>query len=312
MSIIRVAAPATTANLGPGYDCLGMALDIWNTIEVEALSDGAAPSVCVSGEGEGELESGPENLIYRSMEFLYRELGRPMPPLRVSCDNEIPLARGLGSSAAAIAGGLAAANALAAMLGDGGEFAPRDLLEMAATIEGHPDNVAAAVMGGLQLVVTSEHEAGENTLYTVPVSVPAEIHAVLFIPDVRISTADARAVLPQQLPVADAVHNMARVALLVAGMSTNHPEYLSVATQDKLHQPYRQPLFPAMKLLMRAALDAGALGAFLSGSGSTVLALTQGREMTVAYEMAEAARQASVEGAVKITRPTALGAHLLS
>ena len=319
MTAIRVAAPATTANLGPGYDCLGMALDIWNTVEVEPLPDGEAPSVSVSGEGAGELEDGPENLVYRSMEFLYRELGRPMPPLRVRCDNEIPLARGLGSSAAAIAGGLAAANALADMNGDGGGFAARDLLEMAATIEGHPDNVAAAVMGGLQLVVT-EHpstssgrtDAGENTLYTVPVSVPAAIHAVLFIPETRIATTDARAVLPQQLSVADAVHNMARVALLVAGMATNHPEYLSVATQDKLHQPYRQPLFPAMKLLMKAALDAGALGAFLSGSGSTVLALTQGREMTVAYEMAEAARQASVEGTVKVTQPTPLGAHLVS
>ena len=307
MTAIRVAAPATTANLGPGYDCLGMALDIWNTIEAEPLPEGDAPSVSVSGEGAGELEDGPENLVYRSIDFLYRELGRPMPPLRLSCDNEIPLARGLGSSAAAIAGGLAAANALS-----GGEFAARDLLEMAATIEGHPDNVAAAVMGGLQLVVTEGQDAGESTLYTVPVSVPAAIHAVLFIPDVRIATADARAVLPQQLSVTDAVHNMARVALLVAGMATNHPEYLSVATQDKLHQPYRQPLFPAMKLLMKAALDAGALGAFLSGSGSTVLALTQGREMTVAYEMAEAARQASVEGTVKVTQPTALGAHLVS
>ena len=312
MTVIRVAAPATTANLGPGYDCLGMALDIWNTVEVEPLPEGTVPSVSVSGEGEGELEAGPENLVYRSMEFLYRELDIPMPPLRVHCDNEIPLARGLGSSAAAIAGGLAAANALANTEKEGGGFTPRDLLEMAATIEGHPDNVAAAVMGGLQLVVTEAQDTGESTLYTVPVSVPAAIHAVLFIPETRIATADARAVLPQQLPVPDAVHNMARVALLVAGMATNHPEYLSVATQDKLHQPYRQPLFPAMKLLMKAALDAGALGAFLSGSGSTVLALTQGREMTVAYEMAEAARQASVEGTVKVTQPTALGAHLVS
>ena len=302
MSAIRVAAPATTANLGPGYDCLGMALDIWNTIEVESLPSGETPSVGVSGEGAGELEEDTGNLVYRSIEFLFRELGRPVPPVRVRCDNRIPLARGLGSSAAAIAGGLAAANALA-----DGEFSSRDLLEMAATIEGHPDNVAAAVMGGLQLVVTEE-----STLYTVPVSIPAEIHAVVYIPDLRIATADARAVLPRELSVADAVHNMSRVAMLVAGMATNRPEYLSVATQDKLHQPYRQPLFPAMKLLMKAAMDAGALGAFLSGSGSTVLALTRGREMTVAYEMAEAARQAAVEGTVKVTQPTSLGAYLVS
>lgn len=318
---IRVAAPATTANLGPGYDCLGMALDLWNTIEVEPLPPGQPPEVSVAGEGAGELESGPGNLVYRAMEFLYRELGRPMPPLRLHCDNGIPLARGLGSSAAAIAGGLAAANALS-----NAGFAPRELLEMAATIEGHPDNVAAAVLGGLQLVVTDVPAAGApaagdgtagapaagiSTLYTAPVNIPAGLHAVLFIPETRIATAAARAALPRRLPLADAVHNIARAALLVAGMSANHLEYLSIATQDRLHQPYRQPLFPAMKLLMKAAMDAGALGAFLSGSGSTVLALTRGREMTVAYEMAEAARQCAAPGAVRVTQPTALGAHLL-
>ena len=325
-NIIRVAAPATTANLGPGYDCLGMALDLWNTIEVAPLPPGRPPEVSVAGEGAGELESGPGNLVYHSMEFLYRELGRQMPPLRLHCDNGIPLARGLGSSAAAIAGGLAAANALS-----NAGFAPRDLLEMAATIEGHPDNVAAAVLGGLQLVVTDVPAAGDgaagapaagdgaagasttgiSTLYTAPINIPAGLHAVLFIPETRIATEAARAALPRQLPIADAVHNIARAALLVAGMSTNRLEYLSIATQDRLHQPYRQPLFPAMKLLMKAARDAGALGAFLSGSGSTVLALTRGREMTVAYEMAEAARQCAAAGAVKVTQPTALGAHLL-
>ena len=331
-NIIRVAAPATTANLGPGYDCLGMALDLWNTIEVAPLPPGRTPEVSVTGDGAGELESGPGNLVYRSMEFLYRELGRQMPPLRLHCDNGIPLARGLGSSAAAIAGGLAAANALAEA-----QFAPRELLEMAATIEGHPDNVAAAVLGGLQLVVTDVPAAGDgasgapaagaqaadtqsdgapaagvSTLYTAPINIPAGLHAVLFIPETRIATDAARAALPRQLPMADAVHNIARAALLVAGMSTNRLEYLSIATQDRLHQPYRQPLFPAMKLLMKAALDAGAMGAFLSGSGSTVLALTRGREMTVAYEMAEAARQCAAPGAVRVTQPTALGAHLLS
>ncbi len=300
MSTFRVAAPATTANLGPGYDCLGMALDLWNTIEVEVLPPSARPSVQISGEGAEELEWGQDNLVYRSIKFLFDEAGSPMPALRLKCQNEIPLARGLGSSAAAIAGGLAAANALCPV-----KFTAGDLLEMAATIEGHPDNVAAAVYGGLRLVISDGQQ-----LYTVPVNIPAEIHAVLFVPETRISTADARAVLPRQITVADAVHNMGRAALLVAGMATNHPEYLSVATQDRLHQPYRQPLFPAMKLLLQASLEAGALGAFLSGSGSTVLALTQGREMTVAYEMAEAARQAGVEGTVKVTRPTELGAHV--
>jgi len=303
MTLVRVKAPATTANMGPGYDCLGMALDVWNTIEIEVLDSGE-PVVEITGEGAGELETGRDNLVYRSMEFLFQDAEQEMPMVRIRCDNAIPLARGMGSSAAAIAGGLVAANAICSQ-----DYTPNDLLEMAATIEGHPDNVAAAVLGGMQLVISDKTEEGSR-LYTVPINVPSELHAVVFVPQVRIATEAARAVLPEKVTVADAVHNMGRVGLLVASMATNHPEYLAIATQDLLHQPYRQPLFPAMKVIFKAALDAGALGVFLSGSGSTVLALTQGREMTVAYEMAEAARQASVEGSVSVTQPTVRGAHL--
>ena len=304
MTLVRVKAPATTANMGPGYDCLGMALDVWNTIEIEVLDSGE-PVVEVTGEGAGELGTGRDNLVYRSMEFLFQDAEQEMPLVRIRCDNAIPLARGMGSSAAAIAGGLVAANAICSQ-----DYTPNDLLEMAATIEGHPDNVAAAVLGGMQLVISDKTEEGSR-LYTVPINVSPELHAVVFVPQVRIATEDARAVLPEKVTVADAVHNMGRVGLLVASMATNHPEYLAIATQDLLHQPYRQPLFPAMKVIFKAALDAGALGVFLSGSGSTVLALTQGREMTVAYEMAEAARQASVEGNVSVTQPTVRGAHLI-
>jgi len=304
MTLVRVKAPATTANMGPGYDCLGMALDVWNIIEVEVLDSGE-PVVEVTGEGAGELGTGRDNLVYRSMEFLFQDAGQEMPLVRIRCDNAIPLARGMGSSAAAIAGGLVAANAICSQ-----DYTPNDLLEMAATIEGHPDNVAAAVLGGMQLVISDKTEEGSR-LYTVPINVPPELHAVVFVPQVRIATEDARAVLPEKVTVADAVHNIGRVGLLVASMATNHPEYLAIATQDLLHQPYRQPLFPAMKVIFKAALDAGALGVFLSGSGPTVLALTQGREMTVAYEMAEAARQASVEGNVSVTQPTVRGAHLI-
>ena len=303
MNSIYVKAPATTANLGPGFDCLGMALDLWNSLEVSYAADltGNGPMVEVTGHGAGELAADSSNLIYRSMKFLFQEAGQELPPVSLRCHNEIPLARGLGSSAAAIAGGLVAANALS-----GGSFAAKDLLEMAATMEGHPDNVAAAVLGGMQLVLRDE-----SLLYTAPITTPPELQVVLFVPEVRIATEDARAVLPSHISVADAVHNTSRIALLVAGMATNHPEYLRLATEDRIHQPYRQPLFPAMKVIFAAARDAGALGVFLSGSGSTVLALTQGREMTVAYEMAEAARQANVAGEVKITKPTIQGAHLV-
>ncbi len=304
MTPIQVMAPATTANLGPGYDCLGLALDLWNRLEVlegASAPDESRPLVEVAGEGSEELAGDSDNLVYRAMAFLFRDADLEMPPIRLRCHNEIPLERGLGSSAAAIACGLTAANALCE-----NRFTVNELLEMAATIEGHPDNVAAAVLGGLQLVVTDQDQ-----LYTAPITLPPDLSAVLFIPEFRIATSDARAVLPKRVNVTDAVYNMSRTALFVAGMSTNHPDYLSVATQDRLHQPYRQSLFPAMKLLFQAARGAGALGVFLSGSGSTVLALAKGREMTVAYEMAEAARQAGVDGRVRITQPTVRGAHLV-
>ena len=302
MTTVEVRAPATTANLGPGYDCLGMALDIWNRLTVSTLPAGSTPTVQVNGEGEGELAGDTDNLTYRAMAFLYDEADTPIPPLELVCQNGIPLSRGMGSSAAAIAGGLVAANAL---LDE--PFSANDLLEMAATIEGHPDNVAAAVHGGLRLVVMED-----NQIYTAPIRIPAELQAVLFIPENRIATVDARRVLPTEISVADAVYNMSRAALLVAAMEGNRPEYLKIATQDRLHQPYRETIFPPMKVIFAAARDAGALGVFLSGSGSTIMALTQERAMTVAYEMFDAARLCGVEGRVEVTTPTELGAHVVS
>ena len=302
MTTVEVRAPATTANLGPGYDCLGMALDLWNTLTVEVLPAGSEPAVVVSGEGAGELEVDTQNLTYRAIEFLFKEADALIPPLSLRCDNTIPLSRGMGSSAAAISGGLVAANRL---LDD--VFSQDDLLEMAATIEGHPDNVAAAIHGGLRLVVLED-----NRLYTAPIRVPEDMQAVLFIPDRRIATADARRVLPDQISVADAVYNMSRTALLVASMESEHPEYLSIATQDRLHQPYRQTIFPQMKVIFAAAQAAGAFGVFLSGSGSTILALARDRAMTVAYEMFDAARLAGVDGRVEVTQPTVLGAHVVT
>ena len=301
---IEVMAPATTANLGPGFDCLGMALDLWNRLEVLPVEPGAegVPAVEVIGEGVGELAADSGNLTYRAMRFLFDEAALEIPPLRLRCHNTIPLSRGLGSSAAAISGGLVAANTLC-----GNPYSPNELLEMAATIEGHPDNVAAAVLGGLQLVVSDGPQ-----LYTALIPAPPELHTVLFIPETRIATTDARAVLPKQVSVADAVFNMGRVALLVAGMGLNRTQYFEVATQDRLHQPYRQPLFPAVKVIFAAARAAGALGVFVSGSGSTVLALTEGREMTVAYEMFEAARLTGVPGRLEITKPTGRGAHVVN
>ena len=302
---ITVRMPATTANLGPGFDCLGMALDVWNEIQVDTAP---ATVVSVHGQGEAELASDKSNLVYRALEHLFAKADLEVPTLRVDCHNEVPIKRGLGSSAAAIVGGLVAANRLISRLtpSSASPYTTEELLDMAVYLEGHPDNVTAALLGGLQLVAREE-----DVLLSAPVPLPNGIHAVLFIPRLTIATEGARAVLPVTISREDAVYNMGRVALLVNAMATGRVDDLRIATRDRIHQPYRQGLFPAMKVIFAAAMSAGALGVFLSGSGSTILALAKGREMTVAYEMAEAARQAGVDGQVKITTPTTQGAHVV-
>ena len=294
---VKVSVPATAANMGPGFDSLGMALDIWNTVEVEVGSSGF--SVC--GEGEDTLPRDENNLVYRCFSLLFQEAGIEVPPVHITCRNEIPLARGLGSSSAAAVAGLMAGNEIC------GRPLSRDgLLELAAKTEGHPDNVAPALLGGCQIVVREE-----DRLVTAAVQVPEDLQAVVFIPDMRMPTDRARGLLSDKVALEDAVYNIGRVALLVGALASGDLSKLAVATEDRLHQPPRQTLFPAMKNIFRAALDAGALGVFLSGAGSSVLALTRGKELTIGYEMADAAVKSRVDGTLTITKPTSVGAHLV-
>ncbi len=294
---ITVKVPATSANMGPGFDCLGIALDIWNTVRIETEATGFE----IRGLGLDELPAGPDNLVARSFGLVFEETGEQMPDVRFTCSNEIPLGRGLGSSSAAAVAGIVAANELL-----GQPLAKDEMLGLAARIEGHPDNSAAALYGGCQIVV---HDG--DRLVTSTVSIPEELNAVLFVPDVPMPTMEARSVLPSEISVQDAVFNMGRVGLLVNSLTTSDFTHLAIATQDRIHQPPRQKIFHPMKVILRAGLDSGALGAFLSGAGSSILALTQGREMTVGYEMADAASKSGVEGDVVVTQPTSLGAHVV-
>ena len=309
---VTVRVPATTANMGPGFDCLGMSLDIWNTITVDTDgveangvdTDGADSNgdiVSVSGEGSDELSTGSDNLIYSCFKQVYDGMGLPVPDVRIVCENEIPLGRGLGSSSAAVAGGLLAGSKLS-----GANLSRQRLLELACEIEGHPDNAAAAVMGGCRIVVSS----GDGYL-TESIAVPDELRAVVFVPDVPMPTKEARGILPGMIDRQDAVFNIGRTALLVNALASGNLEHLGIATEDMLHQPVRQKIFFPMKNIFRAAMAAGALGVFLSGAGSSVLALTRDREYTIGYEMADAAMKSGVDGAIKVTKPTALGAHVV-
>ena len=294
---VTVRAPATTANMGPGFDCLAMALDIWNIVTVDLDGDG----VVVNGEGKGELPTDDSNLVRRSFAIPFETAGRPAPRAGIVCDNRIPLARGLGSSAAAAVAGLVAGNELC-----GRPLGSAEILDHASRIEGHADNASAAVFGGCRIVVQDE-----GGLTTSGVPVDGALRAVVFVPDERMPTDEARSVLADTVDRGDAVYNMGRVALLVAALATGDPTHLATATQDKLHQPARQAMYPAMKNIFRAALAAGALGVFLSGAGSSVLALARGRETTIGYEMAEAASKTGVHGSFLVTEPTTAGAHVV-
>ncbi|MEE8442651.1 MAG: homoserine kinase [Dehalococcoidia bacterium] len=298
MQRINVQVPATTANLGPGFDCLGMALDIWNHLQFQL---GDAPGVQVEGQGAGHLSTGPDNLVYQAANRYFQETGAVKPSFSISCRNQIPLARGMGSSSAAIVGGLLGASAMA---GDAAAD-PELIWHLAVAMEGHPDNVTPALFGGCQIVVRDQ-----EALVRATVPLPGDLQAVLFVPDTRMPTVQARDILPPQVSREDAVYNMGRVALLINALATGRVDDLRVATQDRLHQPARQAIFPAMRPLFDSAMGAGALGVFLSGAGSAVLALTRGKEAEVGEAMADSAGQAGVQGEVKVASLSAQGAHV--
>ena len=288
-SSVVVEVPASSANLGAGYDCLGVAIAMTNRIEVEVRvwSRGAIELV-VDGEGRNELTEDRENRFVRGLEAALRVIFGELPDgigWRIGMRNQIPLARGLGSSAAATIGGLLAGNALA-----GEPLARPELLRLATQIEEHPDNAAAVLLGGF--VVTAATPEGVEA---VRFDAPRELRAVLFIPDLRLSTRGMRAALPATVPLADAIANLGAVALGVAGMATGHFELLGRLTVDRLHEPYRAVVYPQLPDLVAAARAAGALGACLSGAGSTIIAFTDTATGAAALETALTAAAARAE-----------------
>ncbi len=304
---VTVTVPATSANLGPGFDVLGLALQVHNTLTISVLpTTDAVPEmqhpvrITVEGEGTGHLALDVRNLAYRSVRAVFVRAGEPVPALSMHLVNKIPVGRGLGSSAAAIVGGVVAANA---MLGQ--PFSREELLERALTLEPHPDNLAAALYGGVAIAVCRE-----GALPIVRTFAPAPgLMAVLLIPATTSSTAHARTILPRQISRTDAVFNMARTALLVHALATGDVSLLGTAMEDRLHQPQRGTLFPALPALISAARSAGAHGAALSGAGSTVLALTSREAASeVGRAMLETATHFELNARTVITKVSQDGA----
>jgi len=292
---VHVRVPATSANLGPGFDALGLALTLYNEVVAEER-DGV--SVAIEGEGADRLARDASNVVVRGVKLAYEAAGRAFKGCALECVNRIPTARGLGSSAAAWVGGLAAGNALC-----GSPLSKDKLLGLAARAEGHPDNVAAAVFGGLTVSCGTSDGV---TAVTLPV--PTSLAWIVLVPEVTSATAEARALLPRSVPREDAVFNVQRVALLLAGLQAALPAVLSVALEDRLHQPYRLKLFPWMPEVAAAARAAGALGCVLSGAGPSLLAVAAGDGGSVGRAMEDALGRAGVRGRARILDVDAAGA----
>lgn len=298
----RLSVPATTANLGPGYDALGLALSVRNHLDAEVLPDRPGSlELEIEGEGAGTLPRGASHLLYRALVRSLRDRGVEPPGLRLRQVNRVPLARGMGSSAAALVAGLA----LAARLLDEPDWKPR-ALALATEMEGHPDNVAPALLGGL---VACGMTASGPRVARLPLHPCWRV--ALAIPGFEVSTAAARARLPQLVPHGAAAHNLSRLALLLAALQQGEGD-LEAAVDDQLHQPYRAALVPGFRAALDAAREAGAPGAFLSGSGSTVAALVDSRRVeaeAVARAMASALEAAGSPCGFRVASPDPDGAR---
>ena len=267
--VVRVRAPATTANLGPGFDCAGAALDLWNELEVSLGDD---LSVVVEGEGAAELPTDESHLAIRAFALLRNPSGH-----RFRFVNRIPFASGLGSSAAAIALGLVAATLL-----EGDERDPEALLQFALELEPHADNLAPALAGGVCLSWRSQ---GRQRIARIANALPLEPIAV--IPSTRVETVSARAALPETVSHADAAFTAGRAALLGAAIASGNAELFGEALEDRLHQPYRGPRSPVFRSI-RERLPGGAAGVTISGSGPTVIVWAlPGRSATCADELGD-------------------------
>ncbi|MEU0266104.1 homoserine kinase [Nocardioides sp. NPDC006303] len=264
---VTVTVPATSANLGPGYDSLGLALDLRDELTGEVVPGGTL-EVTVEGAGEGTVPLDESHLVVRSMRAAFEIIGKQPAGLRLHCRNRIPHARGLGSSSAAIIGGLVLARALVA----GGELILDDdtLFQKAAEIEGHPDNVAPAFHGGFTIA------GDDDGFFAVRTAVDPRVSVVVFVPATGGETKAARGLLPDTVPHSDAAADAGRTALLVAALS-DAPEHLHRATRDFLHQEYRRPAMPE-SLALVDELRADGVAAIVSGAGPTVLAFSSGVE----------------------------------
>ena len=290
---VVVDVPATTANLGPGFDCLGAALDLNNRFAMRRIEGGGERfELIIEGSEGSHLRGGPENLVYRAAQRVWKAAGLEPVALEARVRLAVPPARGLGSSATAIVAGLMGANALV-----GEPLSKEKLLELAIDIEGHPDNVVPSLLGGLCMTA----KAASQRWRVVRCEWTPSVKAVVAIPSIRLSTSEARRAMPKSIPVGDAVVNLGALTLLLQGLRTGNGDLISDGMHDRLHEPYRWRLIKGGDQVKKAAMEAGAWGCAISGAGPSVLALCEedkgpavSRAMVKAWEAAGVASRAPV------------------
>jgi homoserine kinase len=277
MNKITVTVPASTANLGPGFDCLALALDLYNIVELETIDSGL--TITIEGEGADHLPKNSSNLCFQALKRIFDISNQPLPGLALRLTNRIPPASGLGSSSAAIIGGALGADALL-----GRVLSPSQILQLAQEFEGHLDNTAAALLGGLTIVA---FEGGE--IFTHQITIP-NLKIVVVLPELTLTTSEMRQVLPNQYSLQDVVFNLSHLALTMEALREGNYKMLSSSMKDRLHQPYRTPLIPNFQIVEKAALEAGATAVTLSGAGPALVAFAPERHEVIARAMLEAFR----------------------
>ncbi|NJN88661.1 MAG: homoserine kinase [Leptolyngbyaceae cyanobacterium SL_7_1] len=304
MPTVSVQVPATTSNIGSGFDCIGAAFTLYNQFTYQVAADSDSPlTIAVTGIEAPRVKTDDSNLAYQSFLRLYQHIGQTPPAVKMAIALGVPLSRGLGSSATAIVGGLVGANVLA-----GSPLSQAEIMELAITIEGHPDNVVPALLGGCRLAAV-DHQ--QWAICDIPWH--TEVVPIVAIPDFEVSTAEARRVLPSQYSRADAIFNVSHLGLLIRGLETGQGDWLRVAMDDRIHQPYRQSLIQGYEAVRSAALTAGAYGLVISGAGPTLLTLahpTQAAAVEAAMTQAWTEQGVTVEvKALELNRQGAIVAE---
>lgn len=293
--------PATSANLGPGFDCIGMALDLYNYIDFEAVDSPGALSIEICGEGQHSLSKDETNLVYQAFSRVFAGRREPIPGIKFKLINNIPLARGLGSSSAAIIGGILAANFLLAE-----KLSIEEMLDIALEFEGHPDNIAPALLGGIVLCT-----ANNQGFHYLKMNPPEGLFCTVLIPDYELSTKKARDILPGTVPLKDAVFNIGKMGLLINAINTGNLDLLKEAIDDKLHQPYRCSLIPGLNDLFILAKDSKVLGLAISGAGPSIIIFHKNDDLDEVMLFQNYLLEKGISSRLINLKPVAEGAQLV-